>query len=288
MNTVFQTDTSTGFADSVLYQNTPAVADYLPRVFAYHSRLFSGSQSETAPTTKNLREAKVLLLDEVLGRFSFHNEASLTHAVAMMLQPLVRPLIFGPTPLYVVSGPNASGKTTLVEATISLCGEKNVFSLGGYSKDRKWQRHIAVGLTQSPTHFWIKDYESHLSSPALADALNVTEFTVRKLDTVETMTLPVRCLWVCTSTKPSMSQDIALRSVSVQLTQDPIRRIGQRMEIGSGTPQPRLFNAALTLVRAWLETGQPRAFGNVHSCQDWSQVMGGILELVGIPGFLDE
>lgn len=291
MNTVASTDTSTGFANSVLYQDTPAaLTDYLPRVLSYHSTLFSGSQPDTLPTANNVRDAKALLLDKYLDTFCFYDQASLAHALAMTLQPLVRPLISGPTPLYVVGGPAASRKTTLVEAAISLYGGRDVSSLNGYSKGRNWQKDIAAGLTQSPTHFWIEDYDSRLSSPTLAAALSATEFAVRKLYKNETITLPVRCLWVHTSVKPSVSKDIASCSVSIFLAQNPHWRIGHLMALDQGLAsdiiQPRLFSAALTLVRAWLEAGRPMASGTVHRCTGWSQVMGGILAVADVPGFL--
>lgn len=293
MNTVFPTDTSTGFADAVLYQDTPAtLTDYLSRISSYRSTLSSGPQPDTVPTTNNLHGAKVLLLDKYLDTFPFDDQTSRAHALAMTLQPLVRPLISGPTPIYVISGPATSGKTTLVKAAISPYGEKNVFSLSGYPKGRNWQQVIAAGLAQSPTHFWIEDYESRLSSPALAQALSVTEFTVRKLYKAETITLPVRCLWVHTAINPSMSKDITLRSVSINLAWNPNWRTGHLMALHQGLDsdmiQPRLFSAALTLVRAWLEAGQPAASGNAHRYTDWSRVMGGILEVAGIPGFLDD
>lgn len=293
MDTITSTDTSTGFADSVLYQDTPAaLTDYLPRVLSYHSALFSGSQPDTLPTASNLRDAKALLLDKYLDTFCFYDQASLAHALAMTLQPLVRPLLSGPTPLYIVGGPAASGKTTLVEAAISLYGDWDVFSLNGSSKGRNWQKDITVGLTQAPTHFWIEDYDSPLSSPTLAAALSATEFTVRKLYKTENITLPVRCLWVHTSIKPSVSKNIALRSVSIFLAQNSHWRIGHLVAfdqgLASGMIQPRLFSAALTLVRAWLEAGQPMASGTVHHCTDWARMMGGILEVADVPGFLGD
>lgn len=294
MDTFTSTDASAGFAESVLYQDPPTdAAGYLARVSAYHSTRTSDPPPDTTPTTENLRDAKTLL-DNFLGTFALYDETSRAHALAMTLQPLVRPLISGPTPLYVVGGPQASGKTTLVEAAASLYespgGLGAVFGLHDNSMGRNWRKEITNGLAIRPTHFLIEDGRSRLSSPTLAMALSATEFTVRKPGKSETVTLPVRCLWVYTSIKPVVSNDIANRSVNILVAHNPDwhgrHLMALHKALCANTIQPQLFGAALTLVRAWLEAGQPMFTQRQHRFSVWSQIMGGILEVADVPGFL--
>ncbi len=292
MDTFTSTDASAGFAESVLYQNPPSgAADYFARVSAYCSALRPGLQPDTTPTAENLRDAKALLLDNFLDTFNFCDQTYRAHALAMTLEPLVRPLISGPTPLYVVSGPPASGKTTLVEGAISPYKPGIVFDLHGHSAGRNWRRDIATGLPLRPTHFWIEGDESRLISPTLAAALTTTALTARISGRAETVILPVRCLWVYTSTKPVVSKDIAARAVNIRLIQNPTWRVGHLTALHGGLCadmiQPRLFVAAFTLVRAWLEAGRPMFTERHHRLSGWSRVMGGILEVANVPGFLD-
>src|SRR4029434_2922310 len=44
--------------------------------------------------------------------------------------------------------------------------------------------------------------------------------------------------------------------------------------------------AALTLIQAWIAAGKPEGEIVLGMFEDWSQVMGGILSVAGIPGFL--
>ena len=43
---------------------------------------------------------------------------------------------------------------------------------------------------------------------------------------------------------------------------------------------------ALTLIQAWIAAGQPLHKTRLGSFEKWSEVMGGVLEVAGIPGFL--
>jgi putative DNA primase/helicase len=49
----------------------------------------------------------------------------------------------------------------------------------------------------------------------------------------------------------------------------------------------QLLGAALTIIRAWLATGRPPSEKNLGMFENWSRVMGGILNHAGIPGFLE-
>jgi len=50
--------------------------------------------------------------------------------------------------------------------------------------------------------------------------------------------------------------------------------------------RPQLIWACLTLIRAWLAAGRPMGKEVMGSFESWAQVMGGIFEVVGIPGLL--
>jgi hypothetical protein len=50
--------------------------------------------------------------------------------------------------------------------------------------------------------------------------------------------------------------------------------------------RPRLVAACLTLCQAWIATGKPRASRTIGSYENWAQIIGGVLEVAGIPGFL--
>ena len=46
--------------------------------------------------------------------------------------------------------------------------------------------------------------------------------------------------------------------------------------------------AALTLIRAWIAAGRPKGKKTLGKFEGWAEVMGGILQVAGVPGFLDQ
>ncbi len=44
---------------------------------------------------------------------------------------------------------------------------------------------------------------------------------------------------------------------------------------------------ALVLIQAWIAAGRPAGRKRLGSFESWSETMGGILEVVGVPGFLE-
>ena len=48
----------------------------------------------------------------------------------------------------------------------------------------------------------------------------------------------------------------------------------------------RLVAACLTLCQAWIAAGRPRGTRTIGSYESWAQVLGGVLEVAGIEGFL--
>ena len=114
----------------------------------------------------------------------------------------------------------------------------------------------------------------------------------RVLGISEMVRLPIRCLWVATGNNPEFSNEMARRLVRIRLdarVDQPWRRSGFRhpnlME-WVRTNRARLVVACLTLCRAWVAAGMPRGKTIVGSFEGWAGVMGGVLTVAGVPGFL--
>jgi hypothetical protein len=111
--------------------------------------------------------------------------------------------------------------------------------------------------------------------------------------------LPIRCTWIITGNNPSLTTEIARRSVRIRLDakverpwlvdDESGRDIKYRHpDLRAWTLENRgaLVWAALTLVRAWMAKGRPGVEVRLGSYEQWSDVLGGILATAGIDGFL--
>src|SRR5262249_7455851 len=132
-----------------------------------------------------------------------------------------------------------------------------------------------------------------LDSGTLASALTQLTWEDRILGKNETVSLPIRCIWTTTANNPTMSTEIARRSVRIRLDtglERPWLRNGFRHEnLRQWADESRtlLVWAAHTLIQAWIVAGKPKPTGEpLGSYESWSCVIGGILENAQIPGFL--
>jgi hypothetical protein len=108
----------------------------------------------------------------------------------------------------------------------------------------------------------------------------------------EIVRLPIRCIWIATGNNPEFSGEMARRLVRIRLDariDQPWRRSGFRhpnLMVWLHANRPQLVAACLTLCRAWIAADMPRGDKSVGSFEDWAAVMGGILDAIGVSGFL--
>src|SRR5690606_17567706 len=86
----------------------PATGNY------YADRGLELAEVPTYPSDDEVDAAKTLLLDEFLGDFPFVSASERAHALSLILNPFVRDMIDGPTPMYLIEAPSAgTGKGLL-------------------------------------------------------------------------------------------------------------------------------------------------------------------------------
>jgi putative DNA primase/helicase len=236
-------------------------------------------------------EAREYLLSEILSDFPFDGPASRAHAVGALLLPFVRSMIEGPTPLHLISKPKAGTGATLLAEVLAYpgAGMPRVITLSGTEDELR--RTLFSGLRDGPGAMLL-DNVTKLEGASLASVLTQTTMTDRVVGSSRVATAPNRSLWLATSNNPTMSDEIARRTVRIHLdakTEHPELRNGFR------TPDLRrwivnyrrdLVWYALSLVQAWITSGRPAGTNVLGRFEDWAKVIGGILDVAGIPGFL--
>jgi hypothetical protein len=104
--------------------------------------------------------------------------------------------------------------------------------------------------------------------------------------------LPIRCIWIATGNNPEFSNEMARRLVRIRLdahVERPWQRAGFRhpdLMIWVRANRVRLVAACLTICQAWLAAGRPRGARTIGSYENWAQVLGGVLDVAGVEGFL--
>ncbi len=246
------------------------------------------------PTAEDLARARGLLLDDLLVDFPFTGDAERAHTVALLVQPFVRELIPGATPLYLIEKPApGTGASLLAEVVLfPAIGHPTAAMTEGRDED-EWRKRITSKLLDGPTTVLIDNLRRRLESSALSVAITTPMWEDRRLGYSEIVRLPVRCTWVATGNNPSLSSELTRRTVRIRLDakQDrPWERSGFKhadLPDWVRTHRHHLVWAALTLGQAWLAAGRPAGERTLGGFEEWSRVVGGALRVAGIPGFLE-
>jgi len=236
----------------------------------------------------------VLLFDELLVDFPFADaEMGRAHAIALLLTPFVREMIHGPTPLVIIDAPGpGSGKGLLADMLCMPAFGPMVGNLGECGEDPEWRKQITSVLLDSTRVVRIDNIAAMLDSPSLARALTTLVWEDRVLGGNKMARIPVRCTWMGTGNNVSASSEIRRRIVPIRLDPNeerPELRQGfkhRNLHAWARSKRGELIAAALTLVRAWHIAGHNPGKAAIGSYEEWSAVLGGILETAGVDGFL--
>jgi hypothetical protein len=141
-------------------------------------------------------------------------------------------------------------------------------------------------------YFFVDNIKYAVKSGALAVALTTSRFSYRILGESKVVDLPVRWCWCATANNVKADSDIVRRFVRTRLDANcerPELRTGWKIPDLLGWARERrseLVSACLTIVRGWIDAGEPMGDYTLGSYEEWARVMGGILDYIGVHGFL--
>ncbi len=232
--------------------------------------------------------------EEILHDFPFVDDASRAAAISIAILPFVRPLISGPTPLYLLDKPTAgTGATTLGLALCYPYIGKTISVTPWTSTEEERRKQITAHLASGGGPVFYDNMSDYVNSDHLASALTNPLWSDRILQTSRQVEFEVNCTWLATGNNPEFHNQLLRRIVNVRLVsplEDPTTKVDwKHVDIINWIAANRqeFVEKILTVVVAWLNEGMPQFSGKpLASYVNWSSVMGGILEFVEIPGFL--
>lgn len=245
----------------------------------------------TQPTQHDLTEARRLLETELLGDFVFVHAADKAHALALLLLFFARDLINADLPLHLIEKPEVgTGAGKLADCCLipALGGRQAV--LTDCNDEDEWRKRICAILLSAPEAVLL-DNVVKIASHQLAALFTTGTFKDRLLGSTRMLTLPADMPWVATGNNPEIGYDLVRRICAIRLDAkmpDPTTRTGFKHALPEWAIENRstLVWAALTLIQHWVAQGRPTWTGQpIASFEQWSRVMGGILEAAGIEGF---
>jgi putative DNA primase/helicase len=241
-----------------------------------------------------LDEALRLIRDDILVDFPFVSDSDFAHAVALLIQPLIRHMIDGPTPLFIIKSPTiGTGKTLLAETLTLISTGKDANLQVLPVNDSEVRKRVTAKLMQYPAHFIFDNVRHKVDSASLASALTARSWEDRILSKSKTGVFPVNCTWVLTGNNVTCSSEITRRSIRIHMdTRSEMpwlnRKFNHKDLIGFIKKNiDQCLWAAITLVQNWVREGMPKFSGKpLGKYESWTMITGGILEAAGIKGFM--
>jgi hypothetical protein len=256
------------------------------------------------PTADDIRQARTLLLFELMGDFPFNDgpgpggvgvdgDSSKATALAAVLLSFVRELIDGPTPFHLFDAPvEGTGKTLLVTSVSVVGVGRAIDGMAEATSDEEWRKRITAALVEGPTFLFLDNLNRTLDSGAVASALTATTWKDRVLGSTRTVTVPNNAVWLGSGNNTKLSRELIRRTVWCRLdarTDAPWERTKFRhkhLTRWATANRGRLVWAALTLCQAWMAAGRPAGQQTMGMFEAWVEVIGGILDVAGVPGLL--
>ena len=248
-----------------------------------------------SPTSEQMQQAVDLLLNDWFGDMSLLEQADKANLLALILTPFVRGLV-PLVPMAVIDGLQMGvGKNLMADCLALLITGSDAVPLP-FPGDDDELRKVITSAFGTGAELFVYDEAHTLAGKSLARALTATNYTDRILGVSQMARYPNNVTWLALGNQVQVHGDLARRVYRIALrpTQpDPERRPNdefQHPDLRAWTRQNRaqLIQAVLTLIRGWFAAGQPTAPAGVRfgSFEAWDRIIGGILYVAGVPGFL--
>jgi hypothetical protein len=254
------------------------------------------------PMSADVAEARELIF-ELLHDFPFvlddpskaSREACRANAVALLLTPVLRPALGEALiPLCAIDSPQMGTGKGLLSA---LAGEIAIGSSAVrpviVKNDEEWRKALTSTFRAGRLIQVLDNLEGELRSPVLAAAITSTAWEDRLLGTNDMATFPNRCVFIANGNNIRVAGDLVRRTYWIRMDAQSAQPWRNREFLHPELipwvreNRGRLLATLLTMARAWFVAGTPvPTTPKLGSFEQWTTMVGGILETAGIEGFL--
>jgi len=242
-----------------------------------------------ASPTADQVAAAMALVDDMLRDFHWSTTSDRANYWALLLTPIIRPLV-GQVPLAVLDAPQPETGKTLLALTASTIATGRPLAMGPMpAQDEELDKRITTMLMEGATAIGFDNVDGTIRSPVLAAALTMPTWKGRVLGKSVSVEVPIRATWMATGNNIDVGGDMARRCYRIRIDPAPSgHRFAHHLEAWVPEHRVELVAALCTVVAAWWAAGRPAAPEPVRmgSYDTWAATCSGILAQIGVVGFL--
>ena len=219
------------------------------------------------------------LLQDLLTEFSFPQETDLAAALSAMLTAAVRPSLAHAPMFHARAHMVGSGKSYLCELITAFGTPQRGTPTTFPADDEECRKLLLAELLRAPAVIEFDNLTGDLvAHKSLCTALTSEHMSGRILGVSKTATVSTRALFLSSGNNVGPVQDMTRRCISIHLDpgcEVPAARSFTRPELVRDVllERGRYVAAALTIVRAWIVAGRPKAdCKSMAGYGDWSDL----------------
>lgn len=236
-------------------------------------------------------------ITRVFSLFPFVDERLVADCLAAALTPLLCTAIDGALPSFLVTARKpGSGKSELAKFCSILGGGGKQFTT--WRRSDEMTKLIATFAREDKRVVIFDNIKKNIDSADLESAITSRFLTFRTMATHSSEGTPSNTTWFFTANGASMSTDLLRRSVVVLLDKDSSPKPWEEEDVDGRTRGSRavefvennneaLVTLMLQMIEKWRLAGCPEGSKTFSGFEEWAGIVSGILEVNGIPGFLE-
>jgi hypothetical protein len=229
--------------------------------------------------TRAQAEAALALLKSLLVEFSFAGDSDLAAALVAMLAAAIRPSLAHAPMIHARAHMVGSGKSYLCELITAFATPQRGTPTTFPADDEECRKLLLAELLRAPAVVEFDNLTGDLvAHKSLCTVLTSEFMSGRILGVSKTATVSTRALFLSSGNNVGPVQDMTRRCISIRLDpgcEMPAARSFTRPELVRDVlrERGRYVSAALTIVRAWIVTGRPKAIcKSLAGYGDWSDL----------------
>ena len=232
--------------------------------------------NEIPPKPSRIDAADALeILNRPLAGFPFVSEADHAAAYALLITAVVRPIL-STAPMFAVTAPTAgTGKSLLVDIASIMATGRPAAVMTPSPDESEMEKRLGSAAIAGDSVMNIDNVSAALRSDFLCSFLTQQEVKVRPLGRTGLVSVPSTALVCATGNNLRLVGDLNRRTVFIRLDAGVPKPDERHFDVDALALAEReranLVAAALTIVKAYFEAGQPNiAVPTIGGFEDWS------------------